>query len=149
MLTNPTGRLTQGQFSFLPDLSDDEIRLQIDHGLARGYAWGVEYTDDPHPRNTYWEMYGLPMFDLRDAAGVMLELLACRKILPQHYVRLVAFDATRGVESVAMSFIVQRPEVEPGFFLDRQETAGRSIRYSTRAYSAAQPEGERYGSGGR
>jgi len=79
----------------------------------------------------------------------MLELLACRKIFPQHYVRLVAFDATRGVESVAMSFIVQRPEVEPGFFLDRQETAGRSIRYSTRAYSAAQPEGERYGAGGR
>jgi ribulose-bisphosphate carboxylase small chain len=24
MMTNPTGRLTQGQFSFLPDLSDAE-----------------------------------------------------------------------------------------------------------------------------
>ena len=68
MMTNPTGRITQGQFSFLPDLSDAEIRAQIDYGLARGYAWSVEYTDDPHPRNTYWEMYGMPMFDLRDAA---------------------------------------------------------------------------------
>ncbi len=29
MMTNPTGRITQGQFSFLPDLSDDEIRQQI------------------------------------------------------------------------------------------------------------------------
>ena len=25
MMTNPTGRLTQGQFSFLPDLTDEEI----------------------------------------------------------------------------------------------------------------------------
>ena len=25
MMTNPTGRITQGQFSFLPDLSDAEI----------------------------------------------------------------------------------------------------------------------------
>ncbi|MCU0943254.1 MAG: ribulose bisphosphate carboxylase small subunit, partial [Hydrogenophaga sp.] len=74
MMTNPTGRVTQGQFSFLPDLSDDEIRAQIAYGLKRGYSWSVEYTDDPHPRNTYWEMFGMPMFDLQDPAGVMLEL---------------------------------------------------------------------------
>ena len=29
MMTNPTGRVTQGQFSFLPDLSDAEIGLQM------------------------------------------------------------------------------------------------------------------------
>ena len=29
----------------------------------------LEFTDDPHPRNTYWEMWGLPMFDLQDAKG--------------------------------------------------------------------------------
>ena len=74
MMTNPTGRITQGQFSFLPDLTDAEISLQIDYGLDKGYAWSVEYTDDPHPRNTYWEMFGMPMFDLKDAAGVMMEL---------------------------------------------------------------------------
>jgi ribulose-bisphosphate carboxylase small chain len=78
MMTNPTGRLTQGQFSFLPDLTDAEITLQIDYGLRKGYAWSVEYTDDPHPRNTYWSMYGNPMFDLHDAAGVLQELSACR-----------------------------------------------------------------------
>ena len=69
MMTNPTGRLTQGQFSFLPDLSDEEIIAQIEYGLGKGYAWSVEYTDDPHPRNTYWEMWGMPLFDLADAAG--------------------------------------------------------------------------------
>ena len=144
MMSNPTGRITQGQFSFLPDLSDQEIALQIEYGLQRGYAWSVEYTDDPHPRNTYWEMYGMPMFDLKDAAGVMNELRACRQTFPRHYIRLMAFDATSGVESIAMSSIVNRPPQEPGFGLTRQEVEGRSMRYTARGYAAEQPEGERY-----
>ncbi|MGE0672866.1 MAG: ribulose bisphosphate carboxylase small subunit [Methylibium sp.] len=145
MMTNPTGRLTQGQFSFLPDLSDAEITLQIEYGLGKGYAWSVEYTDDPHPRNTYWEMYGNPMFDLHDAAGVLMELNHCCKTFPNHYIRLMAFDSTRGIESIAMSFIVNRPSKEPGFMLDRQESNGRTMRYQVRGYAAEQPEGERYG----
>jgi ribulose-bisphosphate carboxylase small chain len=145
MMSNPTGRLTQGQFSFLPDLTDAEIRLQIDYGLGKGYAWSIEYSDDPHPRNTYWEMYGMPMFDLRDAAGVMAELEHCRQAFPRHYIRLMAFDSTRGFESIAMSFIVQRPPHEPGFALERQEIEGRNQRYSLRSYAALAPEGERYG----
>ena len=145
MMTNPTGRITQGQFSFLPDLSDTEIAMQVKYGLDKGYAWSVEYTDDPHPRNTYWEMYGNPMFDLKDAAGVLLELNACRKTFPSHYIRLMAFDSTRGFESIAMSFIVNRPKDEPGFMLERQEVNGRSMHYTTRGYAADQPEGKRYG----
>ncbi|MEJ6002235.1 ribulose bisphosphate carboxylase small subunit [Paucibacter soli] len=144
MMSNPTGRITQGQFSFLPALSDAEIRAQIDYGLAKGYAWSVEYTDDPHPRNTYWEMHGMPMFDLRDAAGVMLELQACRAAFPRHYIRLMAFDSTRGIESIAMSFIVNRPAAEPGFMLQRQEVNGRTLRTTIAGYAAAKPEGERY-----
>ena len=144
MMSNPTGRLTQGQFSFLPDLTDEEISMQIEYGLNKGYAWSVEYTDDPHPRNTYWDMYGHPMFDLQDAAGVMLELKGCRQAFPNHYIRLLAFDSTRGVETVVMSFIVNRPAREPGFFLERQEIDGRSMRYTTRVYAADRPEGERY-----
>ena len=144
MMTNPSGRITQGQFSFLPDLTDAEITLQVEYGLKRGYAWSVEYTDDPHPRNTYWEMYGMPMFDLIDAAGVMNEMRACRETFPQAYIRLMAFDATSGVESIAMSFIVNRPADEPGFGLVRQEVNGRSMRYTVRGYAAERPEGERY-----
>ena len=144
MMTNPAGRVTQGQFSFLPDLTDEEITAQIDYVLRKGYAWSVEYTDDPHPRNTFWEMFGNPMFDLHDAAGVMMELKSCRETFPQHYVRLTAFDSTRGIESIAMSFIVQRPEEEPGFGVQRQEVQGRSMRYTIRGYAAERPEMQRY-----
>jgi ribulose-bisphosphate carboxylase small chain len=143
MMTNPVGRITQGQFSYLPALNDAEISLQIQYGLNRGYAWSVEYTDDPHPRNTYWEMFGIPMFDLKDAAGVLMELQSCRKTFPQHYIRLMAFDSTRGVETIVMSFIVNRPDHEPGFRLTRQEAHGRTIRYTVHSdTSSGPPAGE-------
>lgn len=144
MMTNPTGRITQGQFSFLPDLTDEEIGMQVEYGLKKGYAWSVEYTDDPHPRNTYWEMYGMPMFDLKDAAGVLMEMNACRKAFPNHYIRLMAFDSTRNVETIAMSFIVNRPKSEPGYGLVRQEANGRSLRYTVHSYATDRPESERY-----
>ena len=137
-------RLTQGTFSFLPDLTDDEIRAQVEYGLNKGWAWSVEYTDDPHPRNTYWEMWGLPMFDLKDAAGVLYEVNACRKVQGSNYIRLVAFDATRGIESIQLAFIVNRPKGEPGFRLDRQDGEARKIRYSLHPYATRQPEGARY-----
>ena len=62
-------RVTQGTFSFLPDLTDEQISAQVEYCLNNNWAIGVEYTDDPHPRNYLWEMWGNPMFDLRDAAG--------------------------------------------------------------------------------
>ncbi len=137
-------RVTQGTFSFLPDLTDGQIARQIDYCLGNGWAVSVEYTDDPHPRNTYWEMFGNPMFDIRDAAGVMTEVNACRKTFPDHYIKLNAFDSTRGRESLRLSFIVGRPGAEPGFGLVRTEGPGRTVRYTTRAYATDRPQGERY-----
>jgi len=137
-------RLTQGTFSFLPDLTDAQIRAQVEYCLGNGWAVSVEHTDDPHPRNTYWEMFGAPMFDVRDAAGVMSELQECRKSFPRQYIKLNAFDSTHGRESLRLSFIVGRPPLEPGFTLERQEGAGRDVRYTTRAYAVDRPEGSRY-----
>jgi ribulose-bisphosphate carboxylase small chain len=138
-------KLTQGAFSFLPDLSDEQIAKQVKYCLDNGWAVNVEYTDDPHPRNCYWEMWGHPMFDLKDPAGVMLEVNECRKTFPNQYVRVSGFDNTRGVESVRLSFIVNRPADEPGFQLERTEMAGRQIRYTIKAYAAREPSGRRYG----
>lgn len=137
-------RLTQGAFSFLPDLDDVQITAQIEYCLQQDWAVSIEYTDDPHPRNTYWEMFGNPMFDLKDAAGILKELNTCRRTFPNHYIKVNAFDATRGVESLRLSFIASRPKEEPGFALVRQEGPGRSVRYTTRAYATQCPEGRRY-----
>jgi len=144
MMTNLGGRVTQGQFSFLPDLTDKQITAQVQYALDKGWSLGIEYTDDPHPRNTYWEMFGNPMFDLKDPAGILMEINNCRKTYPKHYIRVTAVSAVRGVESVTMSYIVNRPKVEPGFGLVRQETDGRTMRYTITSYATNKPEGERY-----
>jgi ribulose-bisphosphate carboxylase small chain len=89
-------------------------------------------------------MFGPPLFDLKDAAGVMEEIRNCRKAFPDRYVKVNAFDSTRGVESLRLSFIVNRPQREPGFALVREEAQGRRLRYTTRAYAADKPEGARY-----
>ena len=123
-------RITQGCFSFLPDLTDDQITAQVEYCLQQGWAIGIEFTDDPHPRNTYWEIWGNPMFDLRDAKGVMMELDDCRKAWPDRYIRLNAFDSTRGFETVRMSFIVNRPKAEPRLHLQRTDVRGRSQSYA-------------------
>lgn len=136
--------ITQGQFSFLPALTDEQIKTQVKWALNHDWAVSVEYTDDPHPRNTYWEMYGHPMFDLRDPAGVMKEITECRQAFPNHYIRVMAFDSSKGWETPRMSFIVNRPDNEPGFRLERQEAQGRSLRYTMKSYAVERPEGERY-----
>ncbi|MCE9633141.1 MAG: ribulose bisphosphate carboxylase small subunit [Methylophilales bacterium] len=144
MMTNPNGIVTQGQFSFLPPLTDEQITKQLKYALSKGWATSVEYTDDPHPRNTYWEMFGPPMFDLKDPAGILMEINNCRKTFPNHYIRVMAFSSVRGVESPTMSYIVNRPKNEPGFGLVRQEADGRNIRYTIHSYATDKPEGERY-----
>ena len=137
-------RITQGTFSFLPELTDDEIRAQIDYAIEQGWAIGVEYTDDPHPRNFYWEMWGNPLFDLTESAGAMREVLACRAMHRACYVRVNAFDSTRGFETTRLSFIVNRPAEEPGFLLKRHELEGRHIQYTLESYAAQAPAGRRY-----
>ncbi len=140
-------RITQGTFSYLPDFTDEEITAQIQYSLDNGWPLSVEFTDDPHPRNTYWEMWGLPMFDLHDAAGVLMEVNACRSAYPDRYVRVNAYDASVGRQTIMLSFIVQRPAEEPGFRLDRQESHDRSIRYTMHSYATERPIGERYRKG--
>ena len=140
-------RITQGTFSYLPDLTDDEIRAQVQYTIDRGWAVAVEFTDDPHPRNVLWEMWGLPMFGIADAAAAMHEVTQCRAAYPGHYIRVSAYDASLGRQTTALSFIVNRPPAEPGFRLDRQETSDRRIRYSLHPYATDRPAGERYDAG--
>jgi ribulose-bisphosphate carboxylase small chain len=138
-------RITQGTFSYLPDFTEDEIGAQIQYAVDQGWAVAVEFTDDPHPRNFLWDLWGLPMFDIADAAAGLHEVRACRAAYPDHYVRVCAYDAGLGRQTTALSFIVNRPDAEPGFRLDRQEGSDRQIRYSLQAYAVARPAGERYG----
>ena len=125
-------RVTQGCFSLLADLTDTQIEAQIKYCITNGWAVSIEWTDDPHPRNCYWEMWGLPLFDIPDVATVMYELNECRKAHPGIYIKICAF-------------MIQRPSFEPGCYLVRQEAQGRNIVYTMQSYAVQSAgEGARY-----
>ncbi|MBF6414250.1 ribulose bisphosphate carboxylase small subunit [Nocardia cyriacigeorgica] len=136
--------LRHGAFSYLPDLTDAEIGAQVRYALLNNWPVSIEYTDDPHPRNAYWEMWGLPLFDLDEPDGVLAEINACRATFPRHYVRVLAYDASYGRQTTALSFLVQRPPDEPGFALNRVEGSDRRQRYSLHSYAAEARPGARY-----
>jgi ribulose-bisphosphate carboxylase small chain len=130
-------RVTQGTFSFLPELTDEQIEVQIVYALRNGWAISVEHTDDPHPRNAYWELWSLPLFDLRpDQSDVaMREVQACRERFRDHYVKVIAYDARYTRQTTALAFIVGRPPGEPGFRLERTDGPDRTMRYGLRRYA--------------
>ena len=138
-------RVTQGTFSYLPDFTDAQIKAQVQYCLDNDWPLLIEYTDDPHPRNILWEMWGMPMFDIKDPSAIMLELNNCRKQFPRHYIRISGYDRSLGRATTALAFIVNRPPEEPGFHLERQGGADRQVRYTTRSYASDKPSGERYG----
>lgn len=61
--------ITEGTFSFAPELTDERNLKRLVYALDKGWAIDVEYTDDPHPRNTFWAMHGNPMLGLQDPVG--------------------------------------------------------------------------------
>ncbi|OJU85236.1 MAG: ribulose bisphosphate carboxylase small subunit [Solirubrobacterales bacterium 70-9] len=139
-------RITQGTFSYLPDFTDPQIEAQIAYALRSEWSMSIEYTDDPHPRNSYWEMWAPPMFDLTpdETEVVLREVRACREAHGDKYVKLIAYDARRGRQTTALSFIVGRPPKEPGYRLERTDSHDRVQRYALHPYAVDKPAGKRY-----
>jgi len=126
-------RITQGTFSYLPDFTDEEIKAQVRYCLDNGWAYSIEHTDDPHPRNAYWEMWGLPKFEMGNLDEAMFQISDCREAFPNHYIKLNGYDRTKGRQTTTLSFIVHRPQDEPGFHVERTETHDRRIQYTIRS----------------
>ena len=126
-------RITQGTFSYLPHFTDDEIKAQVRYCLDNGWAFSVEHTDDPHPRNAYWDMWGLPKFEAANLEDAMGEINECRVAFPDHYIKVNGYDRTKGKQTTMLSFIVHRPKEEPGFHLERTESQDRRIQYTIRS----------------
>jgi ribulose-bisphosphate carboxylase small chain len=139
-------RITQGTFSYLPDLTDEQIEAQLRYALRNGWAISVEHTDDPHPRNALWEMWAPPQFDLieDDVPSVMSDIRAARDAWPHGYVKVVCYDRSLGRQTSALAFVVGRPGNEPGFRLERQEGPDRRVRYTLHSYATEAPQGRRY-----
>ena len=104
-------RVTQGTFSYLPDLTDEQIKAQVQYALDNDWAMSVEYTDDPHPRNSLLGDVGIA--DVRPARPrrrlVCSRCAPAARHIPSRYIKVNAYDRALGRQTTALSFIVKRP----------------------------------------
>jgi len=137
-------RIKQGTFSTLPDLTDDEIKAQIQCCIDQGWAVSVEFTDDPHPRNIYWELWGMPMSDIQDAAACFQRSRRVARPTPKHYIKVNGYNPRYTKQTSVCRSSSTGPRWEPGFRLDRTELNDRHIAYTMHSYAAETPHGTRY-----
>ena len=133
-------RITQGTFSYLPDLSDEQIAAQLKYCVENGWAVSVEYTDDPHPRNSYWEMWSLPMFDVTDPSVAIAAMNECRKAFPNHYVKVNGFDSSKGRQTTDAEFYRESAKGRAGIQSGAHRRSGppRAVRDSTQAQDVSE-----------
>jgi ribulose-bisphosphate carboxylase small chain len=90
-------------FSYLPAMSADQIRQQVEYIVKKGWNPAVEHTEPKNAFGSYWYMWKLPMFGETDVDIILAEVDACHAAHPGNHVRLVGFDnfsQSKGTEMV-------------------------------------------------
>jgi ribulose-bisphosphate carboxylase small chain len=93
--------------TYLPRLDEDQVARQIQHLLDQGLIPAVEYAREPGPRDHYWSMWKLPLFDARATADVQAEINACTTAHPDCFIKLIGYDRYR--QTRTMSLLVYQP----------------------------------------
>ncbi|GAB4382932.1 ribulose bisphosphate carboxylase small subunit [Albidovulum sp.] len=104
-LSDPASR-KMGTFSYLPPMSDDEIRKQVEWIVRNGWNPAIEHTEPEHAGDCYWYMWKLPMFGETDVDAILAEIEDCRKANPGHHIRLIGYD--NFTQSQGASMVVHR-----------------------------------------
>lgn len=79
-------------FSYLPQLSDEALRAQVQYIVSKGWNPAIEHTEPENAFDHYWYMWKLPMFGETDVDRVLAEAAACKKAHPDNHVRLIGYD---------------------------------------------------------
>ncbi|PKQ11964.1 MAG: ribulose bisphosphate carboxylase small subunit [Alphaproteobacteria bacterium HGW-Alphaproteobacteria-1] len=90
-LSDPASR-KMGTFSYLPPMTESEIRKQVDWIVQHGWNPAIEHTEPEFAGSNYWYMWKLPMFGETDTDVILAELKACHEANPDNHVRLLGYD---------------------------------------------------------
>jgi len=90
-LSDPNSRKFE-TFSYLPPMTDDQIRKQVEYIVKQGWNPAIEHTEPENAFSYYWYMWKLPLFGETDVDAILAEAEACHKEHPNNHVRLVGFD---------------------------------------------------------
>ncbi len=93
--------------SYLPPLSDTQIKKQIQYVLDQGYFPAIEFNEDSEPTQYYWTMWKLPLFNATNTDDVLREVQECRSQYSNCFIRVVGFDNIKQCQ--VLSFIVHKP----------------------------------------
>merc|ERR1712216_714896 len=103
--------------SYLPQLTNDDIRKQIEYMIHSNWTPCLEFSDDGdiylntrmgpgYYDNRYWTMYKLPMFGCTDPSEVIREIENCKSEFRNAKVRVIGFDSIQQVQTAG--FIVRK-----------------------------------------
>jgi ribulose-bisphosphate carboxylase small chain len=93
-------------FSYLPTLTDEQIRQQIEYVVSKGWNPGIEHTEPENSRSNYWYMWKLPLFGETNVDVILAEIENCHKAHPGNHVRLLGFD--NFAQSAGASMVIYR-----------------------------------------
>lgn len=93
-------------FSYLPPLSAESARAQIQYIVDKGWNPGIEHTEPENAISNYWYMWKLPLFGETDVDAIMAEIENCKKAHPDNHVRLLGFD--NFAQSAGTAMVVSR-----------------------------------------
>jgi ribulose-bisphosphate carboxylase small chain len=94
-------------FSYLPELTAEEVEAQVRSILDRDLVVAIEHTRRVDPRDHYWTLWKLPLFDVHDPELALAAIQDCRRANPGDYVRVNGYDSKR--QGQVTSFVVYRP----------------------------------------
>lgn len=108
-LSDPNSRRFE-TFSYLPEMSDADVRKQVQYIVDQGWNPAIEHTEPENAFDHYWYMWKLPMFGETDVDAILKEAEACHKAHPEHHVRLIGYDNYRQTQGTAM--VIYRGPIE-------------------------------------
>jgi ribulose-bisphosphate carboxylase small chain len=90
-------------FSYLPEMTTEQTRKQVEYIVSKGWNPAVEHTEPENAMSSFWYMWKLPMFGETDIDTILAEVDACHAAHPKNHVKLVGFDnysQSKGTEMV-------------------------------------------------
>src|SRR3569623_3382275 len=90
-------------FSYLPEMTKELIRKQVEYIVGKGWNPAVELTEPANAFDHFWYMWKLPLFCETNVDTILAEAEACHKAHPNYHVRLLGYDnysQSKGCEMV-------------------------------------------------
>jgi ribulose-bisphosphate carboxylase small chain len=97
-----TSSRKMGTFSYLPPMTTEQLRKQIEWIVKNGWNPAVEHSEPQYAALSYWYMWKLPMFGETDVDRILAEIEACRQANPDNHIRLIGYDNFKQTQSASM-----------------------------------------------